>query len=80
MSVNNVKIKRPVIDYMLPTGTVITLTGDARHDRKHWDSDGMVDLLIDENNLDNYYIDFEINRITGNLPQDYYQSNQNIWK
>ena len=41
----------------------------------------MVDLLIDESNPDNYYIDFEINRLSGNLPQDYYQQasiNQNI--
>ena len=36
----------------------------------------MVDLLIDESNTDNYYIDFEINRLSGNLPQDYYQGNQ----
>lgn len=75
MSVNNVPIQRPVVDYTLPSGTTITLYGDARHDRKRYDADGMVDLLIDENNLDNYYIDFEINRLTGNLPQDYYQSN-----
>ena len=49
--------------------------GDARYDRKTFDSDGMVDLLIDENNPENYFIDFEINRINGNLPQDYYQQN-----
>lgn len=73
MVVNNVPIQRPVVDYRLPTGTVITLMGDPRHDRKHCDADGMVDLIIDENNPDNYYIDFEINRLTGNLPEDYYQ-------
>lgn len=49
--------------------------GDARYDRKTFDSDGRVDLLIDENNPENYFIDFEINRINGNLPQDYYQQN-----
>ena len=77
MSVNNVPIQRPVVDYTLSSGSVITLYGDARHDRKHYDEDGMVDLLIDENNPDNYYIDFEINRLNGNLPQDYYQQSMN---
>lgn len=77
MSVNNVPIQRPVVDYTLSSGSVITLYGDARHDRKHYDEDGMVDLLIDENNPDNYYIDFEINRLNGNLPQDYYQQPMN---
>ena len=41
----------------------------------------MVYLLIDENNPDNYYIDFEINRLSGNLSQYYYQQhtmNQNV--
>ena len=34
----------------------------------------MVDLVIDENNPKNYFIDFEINRLSGNLPSDYAQS------
>jgi len=76
MTLNNRRIKRLVVDYKLSTGTVITLYGDARHDRKHYDEDGMVDLLIDESNPENFYIDFEINRLTGNLSQDYYQQNQ----
>ena len=82
MSVNNIQIQRPVIDYTLPSGSVIKLYGDPRHDRKYADADGMVDLVIDENNPDNYFIDFEINRLSGNLPNDYYnnpqQINQNI--
>ena len=73
MVVNGVAIQRPVIDYTLPSGTTITLYGDARNDKKYFDADGMVDLLIDENNPNNYFIDFEINRLNGNLPQDYYQ-------
>lgn len=78
--INNVPIQRPVIEYTLPSGSQITLYGDPRNDRKQYDADGMVDLLIDENNPENYYIDFEINRLSGNLPQDYYQQpvmNQN---
>ena len=70
--VNNVPIQRPVVDYPLPSGSTITLYGDPRNDRKFADSDGLVDVIIDENDLTNYYIDFEINRLTGNLPQDYY--------
>lgn len=71
--VNNVPILMPVVDYVLPSGKTVTLKGDARHDRKNSDADGMVDLLIDESNPSNYFIDFEINRLSGNLPQDYYQ-------
>ena len=69
--VNGVPIKRLVIDYTLSSGVTIPLYGDPRNDRKFSDADGMVDLLIDENNPSNYFIDFEINRLTGNLPQDY---------
>lgn len=70
VAINNVQIKKPVVNYTLPDGKKIVLIGDARHDRKSFDADGMVDLIIDENNPDNYFIDFEINRITGNLPTD----------
>jgi len=75
--VNNVPIQRIVVDYKLPSGTTLTLKGDPRYDKKTGDADGMVDLVIDENNPDNYFIDFEINRLTGNTPSDYYQGNTN---
>jgi len=78
MTVNKVSIKRPVIYYTLSTGADVILYGDTRHDRKHYDADGMVDLLIDESNPNNYYIDFEINRLSGNLPQDYYENNDKL--
>lgn len=73
MVVNNVTIMKPVVDYTLPSGSVIQLVGDPRHDRKDCDEDGLMDIIIDENNPDNYFIDFEINRISGNLPSDYYK-------
>lgn len=72
MSVNNITIKRPMVMYKLSTGVEIPLYGDPRHDKKHFDKDGLVDLVIDENNPTNYFIDFEINRLGGNLPSDYY--------
>ncbi len=79
MLVNGVQVQKPVVNYTLPSGSTITLQGDPRHDKKIADADGMVDLVIDENNPSNYFIDFEINRISGNLPTDYYtDSQQNI--
>lgn len=80
MSVNNIPIQRPVVDYKLSTGSIVTLYGDPRHDKKHMDSDGFVDLLIDESNPNNYYIDFEINRLTGNLKEDYNDQNSQTQK
>lgn len=78
MSVNNVTIQRPVVDYILPSGERVKLKGDPRHDQKLSDADGMVDLVIDETNPSNYFIDYEINRLSGNLPTDYYnQPTQN---
>ena len=49
------------------------LRGDPRHDGKVYDEDGLVDLIIDESNPRNYFIDFEINRLTGNTKSDYFQ-------
>lgn len=76
VSINGIPVQRPVIDFTLKTGSVITLRGDGRYDKKHFDHDGMVDLIIDENNPENYYIDFEINRLSGNLSEDYYDPNK----
>ena len=70
--VNNVQIQRPVVEYTLPSGSTITLYGEPRYDKKAEDTDGMVDIVIDENNPSNYFIDYEINRLSGNLPSDYY--------
>lgn len=76
MVINDVPIQRPVVEYTLASGSNITLHGDPRHDRKWTDEDGMVDLVIDESNPNNYFIDFEINRLSGNLPSDYYDEGQ----
>lgn len=78
ISINDNEIQRPVVKYTLPSGSIITLYGDPRYDLKSCDEDGMVDLVIDENNPNNYFIDFNINRLTGNLPTDYYNQNNNI--
>lgn len=73
ITVNNVPVQRPVVDYTLASGVKVTLYGDPRMDRKVADADGKVDLIIDENDPSNYFIDFEINRLTGNLSSDYYK-------
>lgn len=62
MTVNGRTVMRPAVDYQLPSGSIIHLQGDPRHDGVSNDADGLVDLLIDLNDPSNYYIDFEINR------------------
>lgn len=76
ITINKENIKRPVVEYTLSSGKTVTLYGDPRFDRKTKDEDGTVDLIIDENNPENYFIDFEINRLTGNLPTDYYSQSK----
>lgn len=58
---NHVPILAPAVDFTLPSGFTVSLVGDPRHDGRHYDKDGLVDLLIDLDNPENYYIDFEIN-------------------
>ena len=73
ITVNNTEIKKIVVDYTLPDGTTKTLYSDPRYDNVTADQDGMVDLVIDELNPDNYFIDFDINRKLGNTSSDYYK-------
>jgi hypothetical protein len=75
--INGNPIRRPVVNYTLPNGGTILLRGDGRNDGRLFDADGLVDILIDEANPENYYIDLEINRLTGNLDSDYYMGNKN---
>ena len=71
--INNRVIFKLMVDYKLPSGSVISLASDPRYDGKVSDNDGTVDLVIDESNPNNYFIDFDINRLSGNRPEDYYQ-------
>ena len=56
--------KRPiymiVAEYELESGSVIKLFGDGRFDRKYADEDGLVDAIIDPDNPQNCYLDFNI--------------------
>lgn len=74
VEVNNVAILRPVVDYRLSDGRMVRLYGDPRYDKNN--GNGKIDLIIDENNIDNYFMDYEINRISGNLESDYYNGEQ----
>ncbi len=74
MSVNDVPILKPVVKFKLPNGEFVTLSGDARHDRKDRDSDGYIDLVLDPDNYDNYFLDYDINRLGGNRKEDYYKT------
>lgn len=55
------KIMRIQVEYKLPSGDIIELKGNPRYDFKTHYSDSGADLLIDPNDTNNYYIDFEIN-------------------
>ena len=70
--INNQRIMKIVVDYRMPNGQTVTLEGDPRYDGKESDEDGRVDLVIDESDPKNYYLDFEINRLSGNRSDDYY--------
>lgn len=75
IAINDRVLERLVVDYTFPNGRVISLYSDLRYDGKTYDNDGMVDLLIDENDPTKYFIDLEINRKSGNLSTDYYYQN-----
>ena len=58
--INNRTIVAPAVDYTLSSGVVVHLKGYGRYDGKFSDEDGFVDLLIDPNDINNYFIDFNI--------------------
>lgn len=62
-----------VVDCVMAKGNKVTLHGAPRRDLKVRDRDGKVDLVIDPKNPDNFYLDFEINRLSGNRKSDYYR-------
>lgn len=48
------------VDYELSSGEIIKLTGEPKYDKNTYNANDFVDLLIDINNIDNYYINFNI--------------------
>ena len=59
IEINNKVIYSIQVDYKKPDGTIIKVKSSPKYDM-NIDDDGRVDLLIDPNNLDLYYIDFKI--------------------
>ena len=74
MKVNGVRLRKPVINFNLPGGIPIRLEGDPRSDTAHIQKTGFIDVIIDPTDPSINYIDFNINRIGGNRPEDYYQN------
>ena len=60
---DEIKSKRIVVEYLMPDNKVIELQSHDRFDLEKYKDRDKVDLLIDENNTDNYYIDFDIESI-----------------
>ena len=63
VSVNGRQLPRIEVKFQLPTGEERIYKGSPRMDFKMQDEDGYVDLLLDMENPDNYYIDFNIEQI-----------------
>lgn len=79
--INNKRLMRPVVNYILPNGNTVVLRGNNMY-AEEANNNRMIDLIIDANDPTNYYLDFSINRLSGNLTTDYYNNqetnNQNI--
>lgn len=75
IEINGRPIQRIVVDYTLPTGSVVTLYSEPLYDNS-FSRSGYADIVIDESNPSVYFVDFEINRLNGNLPGDYNAQSQ----
>ncbi len=60
---NSKRLWKIQVEFHHPSGQVYTLTGSPRYDGKFFDEDGFVDLLIDLDNPNNYYLDFNIEEV-----------------
>ena len=75
--INGQQVQKLVVDYEAPNGLTVHLVGNSRYDMKTSDDDGLVDLLIDPNDLNNYYIDFDIKYSEG-APVEFYNKANNV--
>lgn len=69
VSINSITgddLMRPEVDLTLPNGKVIHLVGDFRYDKKYHTANSTVDVLIDLDHLNTYFIDYEI-RVSSNI-------------
>ena len=70
---NGHKLHCMVAEYQLPDGQTVKFVSEPQYDIRVDYSDNLVDVVYDENDPSKYFVDFEINRLSGNLPSDYYQ-------
>ena len=68
------------VTFRLSNGNIESFTRKFLFYDKKIDSERFIDILLDENNIRDYYIDFNINRIGGNLKEDYYIEDDNDMK
>ncbi len=71
--VNGHQVQKIGVYYETPNGLTLHLVGNPRYDLKSQDEDGLVDLLIDPNDNNNYFIDFDIKFKEG-AQVEYYNS------
>ncbi len=71
--INGVPIQRIVLNYTLPNGMTKEFKSEAKFDYTRDNKDDLADLLIDENDPDNYYIDYDI-AYSGNAKVEIYDN------
>ena len=67
-------IYRIAVDYELSDFRRITLYDNRHLGLKQSDGNKTIDLVIDEQNPNNFFMDFEIDRLSGNHKTDYHHS------
>lgn len=67
------KLRAIVLHYTLPNGITLTLESEPKDDTFTIPKEGYADLLIDENDPSRYFIDTNIDRISGNKEEDFYK-------
>lgn len=70
--IHNKSLQRIVVNLNMSDGTIHRFEGEPRYDYKNSDEDGLVDLLLDPNDLSNYYLDFEI-KYSGDVQVETYK-------
>ena len=60
------------VTFSLSDGSMKSFTRKFIYYDKRFDEERFIDIVLDENNIKDYYIGFNINRIGGNLKEDYY--------
>lgn len=61
-TINDIPINTMAITYKVPRFGILTFTGTDVYDDNEFSKHETADLLIDLNDPDNYYVDFEINK------------------